>query len=255
MDDATAARFWSKVNQDGEPPADRPDLGPCWLWKPRAATGGYGQFHMRGKNVFAHRAAYESVKGPIAPGLTIDHLCRVRPCVNPTHLEAVTLAENLRRAKVWEGGAAFQRNKLVCKHGHPYSGDNLHIAPDGKRVCRECSRRWAREHAARQRAANPPPPKPVPAYCAQGRHVLAEVGVLKGKRTACAGCSRDKVQQFRARKRAAAGPRPVRTTCKNGHPWVDANIYVNPNDGQRACKACHNARTLAAYHARRAAQS
>ena len=64
--------------------------------KPRAKDG-YVHLHRKGSMVYAHRLAYTEAKGPIPKGYTVDHLCRVRNCVNPEHLEAVTFLENVRR--------------------------------------------------------------------------------------------------------------------------------------------------------------
>lgn len=67
---------------------------------------GYGLFWLNGKNVLAHRASYELFVGPVPDGLEIDHLCNRPACVNPTHLEAVTAAENSRRARQRRGPAS-----------------------------------------------------------------------------------------------------------------------------------------------------
>jgi hypothetical protein len=88
-------RFWLKV--------DRQDQGECWRWT-GAVAGGYGRFWIgpgraRGRPVQAHRFAYELLVGPIPDGLTIDHLCLNKLCVNPAHMEPVTGAENSRRAR------------------------------------------------------------------------------------------------------------------------------------------------------------
>lgn len=69
----------------------------CWLWQ-RAASNGYGRLAYRGHLYYAHRVYYELLRGPIPAGLVLDHLCPNTLCVNPDHLEPVTLAENLRRA-------------------------------------------------------------------------------------------------------------------------------------------------------------
>ena len=66
----------------------------CWLWTGTLTWGGYGQIGRHGTNVTAHRAMWEQLRGPIPAGLAVDHLCLVRKCVNPDHLELVTYSEN-----------------------------------------------------------------------------------------------------------------------------------------------------------------
>lgn len=73
------------------------DEGGCWLWTGTRNRGGYGDFRMPEGPRRAHRLAYENLVGPIPEGLELDHLCRVRNCVNPQHLEPVTRSENARR--------------------------------------------------------------------------------------------------------------------------------------------------------------
>ena len=83
-------RFWEKVDKAGQ--------DECWLWTAnKTAPNGHGRFLGPGGQVMAHRFAYELLVGPIPEGLVIDHLCRVRLCVNPAHLEPVTAEENIRR--------------------------------------------------------------------------------------------------------------------------------------------------------------
>lgn len=117
----------------------RVDDSGCWIWTACTHQFGYGEFRFRGKCARAHRVAYELLVGPIPEGLTIDHLCRVRNCVNPAHLEPVTFAENVRR-----GAAAITH----CPHGHEYTEANT-LHQRGRRNCRTCRR--ARKREARQR--------------------------------------------------------------------------------------------------------
>jgi HNH endonuclease len=96
---AVEDRFWEKVAWTLEGWATRES--PCWTWLASAGASGYGQFMLgghKGTPGVAHRIAYELEIGPVPDGLTLDHLCRNKLCVNPWHLEPVPLAENIRRA-------------------------------------------------------------------------------------------------------------------------------------------------------------
>lgn len=117
----------------------------CWLWKGTKDEDGYGKFSFKrgGWNVrVAHRYAYELYVGHIPKGLTLDHLCRVRHCVNPAHLEPVTNHENLMRGV---SPSAINSRKTHCPQGHAYDGLNVR----GHRVCNRC----ANENRARNRKA------------------------------------------------------------------------------------------------------
>jgi hypothetical protein len=108
----------------------------CWNWQKTKNTWGYGYIRVGPKTRQAHRVSYEAFVGPIPSGLTIDHLCRNPGCVNPAHLEAVPLAENLRRGTSF---SAKNAQKTHCANGHEFSGDNLYMRPDGARQCRPCN--------------------------------------------------------------------------------------------------------------------
>lgn len=143
-------RFWSKVDKAGPVPEHRPDLGPCWIWTKgkSAKIGGYGQFWLEGQVVYAHRTAYRWLIGRISDGLVIDHLCRVRHCVNPAHMEPVTLVENLRR-----GNEVIGRpwgSETHCGLGHELTDGNV-IRDGARRRCRIC--RHAQRASARERKA------------------------------------------------------------------------------------------------------
>jgi hypothetical protein len=124
----------------------------CWLWGPFVhPKTGYGMFSLDRKQIGAHRAAYILFVEDIPDGLQIDHLCRVRHCVNPAHLEVVTARENTRRSL---SPAAANARKTHCPQGHPYSGENLYVvAKTGARLCRTCLRIHDRERTERLRAA------------------------------------------------------------------------------------------------------
>jgi hypothetical protein len=119
-------RFWRKLS-----------LGEgCWEWLAGLTMDGYGQFHpRRGFPTHAHRYSYDLLVGPIPDGLDVDHLCRNRKCVNPDHLEPVTVKVNILRGT---SPTANNARKTHCKHGHEFSVENTYWRPTGGRTCITC---------------------------------------------------------------------------------------------------------------------
>jgi hypothetical protein len=143
------ARFWAKV----QAPAT---ADGCALWT-AAVKAGYGRLRLGAwHDVLAHRVAWVYAAGePIPDGLVIDHLCRVRACVNPAHLEAVTDRENLARTdapvaatlRAWD-------ERGECARGHDLTRPGAWLAlRDGRRQCRQCAREADRAKHRRRRAA------------------------------------------------------------------------------------------------------
>lgn len=129
--------FWPKVNKTDS----------CWLWTAFVHPLGYGKINFNGKTLTAHRVAYELCKGEIPKGLQLDHLCRVRHCVNPDHLEPVTHKVNCLRGI---SPHAINARKTHCIHGHEFTEDNIYKRKTGKN-CKICQKRRARERNARFR--------------------------------------------------------------------------------------------------------
>lgn len=124
----------------------------CWIWTGAVERFGYGKFSVSRRSVMAHRFSYHHFKGSIPEGLTLDHLCRVPSCVNPDHLEAVTLRENLLRGNTFQ---AKNKAKTHCPHGHPYDKENTFIRKDGARTCKECMRARCRDYNRLRRSRKP----------------------------------------------------------------------------------------------------
>ena len=132
---ALPERFWAKVQK----------TEGCWIWT-AATKSGYGHFVMGGRYKSAHVLIWEDCHGPIEQPLNpekgmrlqIDHLCRMRLCVNPSHLELVTQKENLLRGV---SPPARNARKSTCPSGHPYDEMNTYTNPtSGYRQCRRCTK-------------------------------------------------------------------------------------------------------------------
>lgn len=137
--------FWAKVDKNGPVPSHRPELGPCWIWTAFRDRHEYGRVTYRPFTWFAHRFSYTTVFGPIPDGLTIDHLCRVHPCVNPAHLETVTRRVNTLRGATL---AATYAARTACNYGHPLR----EAGPKKSRICPTCKSIDARRRYVRRKA-------------------------------------------------------------------------------------------------------
>lgn len=124
----------------------------CWLSLIGLTQNGYSIVKYHGEPRLAHRLFYEHYKGRIPENLTLDHLCRVRCCVNPDHLETVSHRENCLR------GTAFvveNANKTSCINGHSFNLENTYMTKTGARQCRRCRNasvaRWANTEHGKQK--------------------------------------------------------------------------------------------------------
>lgn len=196
MEEKDSLRFWSKVSKD------------CWFWTGAKGRGGYGSFRWGGKNRLAHRIAYQLAKGPIPHGMTVDHLCRITACVNPAHLELVSLVENVRRSR------SANKTKTRCPKGHKYTPENTMLRPwhgqANHRSCRTCFNERHRGYFKRlQLGLHVRTPKvthnSVKTHCKRGHEYSAEntyVNPLTGGRT-CRTCKREfnRIDKAERRKR------------------------------------------------------
>lgn len=138
MDTLLIQRIFSDID------IPRGDHEECWNWTGYLDKDGYGRFlGAFEKKTSAHRLVYKIMVGEIPDGLTLDHLCRNRRCVNPSHLEPVTFMENLRRAVAL---------RTHCKNGHAWTPENTYTAV-GRRACRKCGTVNQKRYQDRKRRA------------------------------------------------------------------------------------------------------
>lgn len=187
---APPSLFWKRVRK----------TDTCWLWIGPLDAAGYGSVSFADTSS-AHRMAWVLSRGKIPDGLELDHLCRVRRCVNPEHLEPVTHAENMRRAAPFRLPPPRQ---LVCVRGHLLAEGNLlrRKARAGHRECLTCIRDRARVRSCADCLALP---GESPSVCVHT----------------------DKPSR----------PRPT-DTCGKGHPF-DAENTAHKRGGRRRCRRCH----------------
>lgn len=142
-------RFWVKVRKTAD----------CWEWTAWRDRHGYGGVRVNGRLIGAHVVSYELCVSPVPDGLELDHLCRNRSCVRPSHLEPVTKLENGLRG---QSRPAVNARKTHCEAGHPFSGDNLLVVSGSpgrtRRRCKVCDRVAGlrlRQSYKTERKANP----------------------------------------------------------------------------------------------------
>lgn len=209
-------RFWSYVDKNGPIPEHCPELGNCWVWTGHTSHG-YGLIGVttagHSKNVRAHRLSYEWENGPIPDGLVPDHLCRNRPCIRPSHLEAVTPYENIMRGV---GVTAQKARQTHCTRGHEFTPENTRNINHG-RECRTCRQIADRHRKMLKRLANEP----------------ARLEALR---------RREEVQRLRA----STVPLAFTGTCARGHERTLENTYYRKDKpGARHCLECRRERRRA----------
>lgn len=125
----------------------------CWAWLGCRYPEGYGRLKLRQIDVLAHRLSYITFRGSFDPLLDLDHLCRNRMCVNPEHLEPVSMLENVRRGM---SPPAINARKTQCANGHALAGANVRYErlPSGTlaRRCHACAIEKQRVRRANARA-------------------------------------------------------------------------------------------------------
>lgn len=125
------------------------DSSGCWLWTKKLDRDGYAHMWRRGRTWLVHRLTYDLLVAPIPTGMELDHLCRVRHCVNPAHLEPVTHKENILRGF---SPQAENARKTHCVNGHEFTEENTYRQGGVRRQCRACSAEQARRYRARKAA-------------------------------------------------------------------------------------------------------
>lgn len=208
--------------------AERREDG-CWISRYSTASHGYAQVGWQESGdrhvVLAHRAAWTRINGQVPLGMTLDHTCKQRRCVNPAHLRLLPNYENARRTsgRDWPMG--------YCANGHPNSA----LVPRSKdaphlRICGECRRE------ATRRYYNKYPEKRAQA-----------VARRREQRRAAGPTRRAPKEKAEPKERR---PRALNSHCKYGHPMSGDNLSIKAN-GSRRCLACHR-REMQAARARKA---
>lgn len=122
----------------------------CWIWLGSIGSHGYGNIGVTSGTTIVHRILYENKYGKVPVGLELDHLCRMRCCVNPDHLEPVTRRENILRG---DAPSAKQAMQTHCKYGHPFNEENTYFYKTKWGVARKCRACTKQRQSSEQRKA------------------------------------------------------------------------------------------------------
>lgn len=235
--DADALRFLSKLAE--------PDSNGCRRWTAYVNADGYGDFTLGGRTVSSHRVAYVLAHGSLpAPGLVLDHLCRVRACAEPSHLEPVTQAENLRRGKLAESNRARKAARATCRRGHDLTDPaNVHEDSSGYRRCKACRVTSRAAYEASENAGRLRSDRQAAGLCPAGRHARDVVG--QDPDGNCSECRRERSRHWRAQRRRVtleSGPtHRVVLAQHRADGLCSSGRHVYAEVGQRdggSCVAC-----------------
>lgn len=152
MDSRLAKKVLSRIEAKVERIAET----GCWIWTGFLSPKGYALIRIRTRLFLAHRVTYTLHVKPIPETLDMDHLCRVRCCVNPHHVEPVTPSQNTRRSPIHL--SAITKQFTHCPQGHEYSQENTFMSPSGTRRCRACCREYSRQYGRVKRGKQSEPP-------------------------------------------------------------------------------------------------
>lgn len=147
FDDVTKERFWSKADKSGGPDA-------CWPWMAALNDKGYGHFTLKrfeANGSRAHRISVLLSGRDIPEGMVVDHVCKNRRCVNPSHLRVVTQKENVTQNSL--SYQAINAAKTHCIRGHEFTPENTYLRSEGRR-CRTCRKILGAEQHARRKERN-----------------------------------------------------------------------------------------------------
>lgn len=157
-------------------------------------------------SLLGHRVSWLLSGLKFKEGLVLDHKCRNRSCLNPFHLQQVTLKEN---TLLGNGGGALNKRKTHCVRGHSFSGDNVRFVPGRRRVCRECARGNVRKRRVAERVLAGKPPSPTlnkdKTHCVHGHELSGKNVRITPRQRTCRTCARIYMANLRRRKREEHG--------------------------------------------------